>query len=195
MTVFRWSLFHEGGTRGEEPGVYLLQEQSRWPCWWQWTDSIGGLISSCQTTPYGSHAPLYLFWNGALISMQVSSCSQLIIKGRKQDASLYILLKKMFYRGRRLIPEVFYGLCTACPWKQQGFKGTTFFSNPTHPRNFCIKRRQGLCFRALVGKKVEYIQLICLTFGECFTVMRAHSRTIRTFQKVGKNNFRTLWNT
>lgn len=113
-------------------------------------------------------------------------------KGEETGCLTVYTVKKVFWRGGRLIPEVFYVLCTPCPWKQQGFKGSTslFFSNPTHPRNFCIKRRQGLCFRALAGKKVEYIQLICLTFGERVTVMRACSCTGRTFDWWAKTTSR-----
>lgn len=123
--------------------------------------------------------------------MQVSSCSQLIIKGRKQDASLYILLKRCSDGAGDLSLRYFmFYVHRVLESSKVSKELLLFFSNLTHPRNFCIKRRQGLCFRALAGKKVEYIQLICLTFGERFTVMRAHSCTGRTFDWWAKTTSR-----
>lgn len=125
--MFCSSLFHEGITRrkrdegrdggGGAGGTYLPAEakqvavlmttnrQHRWPNFFMSDNTIW----LCTRR--------HPFRRCALISMQVPSSPQLIRKGRKHGASLYILLKKCTLEGRwgGRVPEELYVLCVVSP--------------------------------------------------------------------------------
>lgn len=96
-------------------------------------------------------------------------------KGRKQDASLYILLKRCSDGAGDLSLRYFMFYVRRVLESSTVSKEVLLFFFFPHPRNFCIKRRRASVSEHSQGR-VEYIQLICLTFSERFTVMRARSR-------------------
>lgn len=155
LTAFCSSLFHEGITRrkrdggeGWGGGAYLpaeakqvavlmtMNRQHRWPNFFMSDNTIW------------LRARRHLFRRCALISMQVPSSPQLIRKGRKHGASLYILLKKCTLKGRGV----------ACPWGALcsmcgvSLKAARYFLIP-HIRNFCIKGETRPLFSSTCWKK------------------------------------------